>query len=181
MSVPAADKNALKTGEEGKPGRVYDPKDFRNALGCFCTGVTVITAASSDGRRAGLTANSFSSVSLNPPLVLWNLYIHSRSMPVFQEASHFCVNVLNAGQESLARHFARHSDDKFAEVEWQPGLGGAPMLAGAIARFQCRNSQRYYGGDHVIFLGAVEEYTHGSGEPLLFSRGAFRSFADPSS
>jgi flavin reductase (DIM6/NTAB) family NADH-FMN oxidoreductase RutF len=153
-----------------------DPRDFRNALGCFGTGVTVITAMGSDGRRVGLTANSFSSVSLNPPLVLWSLVMHSPSLAVFQEASHFTVNVLAQHQEHLARHFARASDDKFAGMAWKPGLGGAPVLEDVVAEFQCRNAYRYYGGDHVIFLGAVESYTYGPQEPLLFSRGTFGSF-----
>ncbi len=161
--------------EETKPA--FDARDFRNALGSFCTGVTVIAAATPDGRRVGLTANSFAAVSLNPPLVLWSLVSHSPSMSVFQEASHFCINVLNAAQGELARHFARPSEDKFASVDWEEGLGGAPRLVGALAQFQCRNSYRYYGGDHVIFLGAVEDYTHRSGEPLLFNRGAFGSFS----
>ncbi len=162
--------------DDRKGHRVFDARDFRNALGCFCTGVTVITAAAG-GRRAGLTVNSFASVSLNPPLVLWSLHIYSPSMPVFQEASHFCINVLAADQGELARHFAKRSEDKFAGIDWEPGLGGAPKLANVLAQFQCRNSNRYYGGDHVIFLGAVEEYTYRSGEPLLFNRGAFGSFS----
>jgi flavin reductase (DIM6/NTAB) family NADH-FMN oxidoreductase RutF len=162
--------------EESKP--TFDARDFRNALGTFCTGVTVIAAASPDGRRVGLTANSFSAVSLNPPLVLWSLVVHSPSMPVFQEASHFCINVLEASQGELAHHFARPSEDKFAGIDWEAGLSGAPRLTGVLAQFQCRNSYRYYGGDHVIFLGAVEDYTHRSGEPLLFNRGAYGSFSN---
>jgi flavin reductase (DIM6/NTAB) family NADH-FMN oxidoreductase RutF len=155
----------------------FNARDFRDALGCFPTGVTVVTAAAADGRLAGLTVNSFSSVSLNPPLVLWSLFLHSPSMPIFQEATHFCVNVLSAEQAELARHFAKHSDDKFAGINWHPGLGGAPMLEGTIAQFQCRNSDRHYGGDHVIFLGAVERYTYRSGDPLLFTCGAYRTFS----
>lgn len=179
MSLPAKDASAPEAETPASQAEAaFDAKDFRKALSCFCTGVTVITAASDDGRRAGLTVNSFSSVSLNPPLVLWNLFLHSPSMPVFQAASHFCVNVLSTEQESLAHHFARPSEDKFASVPWEPGLGGAPKIAGAIAQFECRNSERYYGGDHVIFLGAVENYIHGSGHPLLFIRGTFRPFKD---
>ena len=155
---------------------VVDPRDFRTALGCFGTGVTVITALAPGGRAVGLTANSFSSVSLNPPLVLWSLVMHSQSLSAFQDASHFAVNVLGRDQEHLARHFARTLDDKFTGIDWSAGLGGAPLLDGAVARFQCRNAFRYYGGDHVIFLGAVEAYWHGPGEPLLCSRGSFGSF-----
>ncbi len=158
----------------------FDPRDFRNALGSFATGVTIITAQLPDGRRAGLTCNSFASVSLNPPLVLWSLVTHSPSLTLFQEATHFTVNVLGASQGDLAMKFARPADDKFAGVDWTPGLGGAPILGGVVAVFQCRNSYRYYGGDHIIFLGAVEAYGYTRDEPLLFSRGAFGSFTPAS-
>lgn len=153
-----------------------DPRDFRNALGSFATGVTVITAAAPDGRQAGLTCNSFASVSLNPPLVLWSLVIYSPSMSIFQDASHFSVNVLGASQQALATQFATRAEDKFAGVKWEPGLGGAPVLADVVATFQCRTADRYYGGDHVIFLGAVESYAYNQAEPLLFARGSFGRF-----
>lgn len=153
-----------------------DPRDFRNALGSFATGVTVITAAAPDGRQAGLTCNSFASVSLNPPLVLWSLVIYSPSMSIFQDASHFSVNVLGASQQALATQFATRAEDKFAGVKWEPGLGGAPVLADVVATFQCRTADRYYGGDHVIFLGAVESYAYNRAEPLLFARGSFGRF-----
>ncbi len=156
--------------------QAIDARDFRTALGSFATGVTIVTALAPAGRYAGLTCNSFAAVSLNPALVLWSLRVHSPSMPVFQEASHFAVNVLGQSQSALAAHFGRPADDKFMGLEWEPGLGGAPILAGCVAHFQCRNSQRYYGGDHVIFLGAVEAYAHTRDEPLLFSRGEFGTF-----
>lgn len=165
------------TGTEALPP-AFDARDFRTALGCFGTGVTVITTVAPDGRRVGLTANSFSSVSLNPPLVLWSLVNHSPSMQAFQDASHFCINVLRQEQSDLALHFARPSEDKFAGINWQAGLGGAPKLDGVLAQFECRNAYRYYGGDHVIFLGAVEAYNHHQGAPLLFSRGAFGAFTN---
>jgi len=153
-----------------------DPRDFRNALGTYATGVTIITAAAPDGKPYGLTCNSFASVSLNPPLVLWSLVVYSSSLTVFQNASHFTVNVLGASQQALANKFARSSDDKFNGVDWTPGLGGAPVLADGVANFQCRSVNRYYGGDHVIFLGAVEAYTYTTKEPLLFARGTFGRF-----
>jgi flavin reductase (DIM6/NTAB) family NADH-FMN oxidoreductase RutF len=153
-----------------------DPRDFRNALGTFATGVTVITAAAPDGRPVGLTCNSFASVSLNPPLVLWSLVIYSQSMSIFQNASHFTVNVLGASQQALATRFATPAEDKFAGVEWTPGLGGAPVLKDSVANFQCRAADRYYGGDHVIFLGAVEAYAYNRDEPLLFARGGYGGF-----
>ena len=153
-----------------------DPRDFRNALGSFATGVTVITAAAADGKPVGLTCNSFASVSLNPPLVLWSLVIYSPNLSVFQDASHFAVNVLGASQQALSTQFATPSDDKFAGVDWTPGLGQAPILAGCVANFQCRAAGRYYGGDHVIFLGAVEAYAYNRGEPLLFAQGGYGRF-----
>ncbi|MGA7804371.1 flavin reductase family protein [Bradyrhizobium sp.] len=159
-----------------------DPRDFRNALGTFATGVTIITAAGADRKPYGLTCNSFASVSLNPPLVLWSLVLYSSSLSVFQNASHFAVNVLGASQQDLANKFAKSSEDKFARVEWTPGLGSAPLLAHSVANFQCRAVDRYYGGDHVIFLGAVEAYSYNRNEPLLFARGGYGRFiADKSS
>lgn len=154
-----------------------DPRDFRRALGTFATGVTVITAAAADGKPVGLTCNSFASVSLNPPLVLWSLVSFSPSMGVFRNASHFAVNVLGVSQRDLALQFATPAEDKFAGVTWKPGLGDAPLLAGTVAAFQCRSVARYYGGDHIIFLGAVEAYAYNHDEPLLFARGGFGRFA----
>ena len=153
-----------------------DPRDFRNALGTFATGVTVITAAAADGKPCGITCNSFASVSLNPPLVLWSLGMFSQALTIFQNASHFAVHVLGASQQSLASKFAKSLEDKFAGVEWTPGLGNAPVLADSVANFQCRAADRYYGGDHVIFLGAVEAYAYNRQEPLLFHRGGYGRF-----
>src|SRR5271170_1688472 len=150
---------------------LIDPRDFRNALGTFATGVTIITAAAADGKPYGVTCNSFASVSLNPPLVLWSLGMFSQGLGIFQNASHFSVNVLGASQQALATKFATSSEDKFAGVDWIPGLGNAPILANCVANFQCRAANRYYGGDHVIFLGAVEAYSCNRNEPLLFARG----------
>jgi flavin reductase (DIM6/NTAB) family NADH-FMN oxidoreductase RutF len=153
-----------------------DPRDFRNALGTFATGVTIITAAGADDKPYGLTCNSFASVSLNPPLVLWSLVLYSSSLSVFQNAGHFAVNVLGASQQALANKFAKSSEDKFADVEWTPGVGNAPLLKDSVANFQCRAVNRYYGGDHVIFLGAVEAYAYNRDEPLLFARGGYGRF-----
>lgn len=170
---PAAPDPANELASDRSP---IDPRDFRNALGTFATGVTIITAAAPDGKPYGLTCNSFASVSLNPPLVLWSLVVYSSSLTVFQNASHFAVNVLGASQQALANKFAKSSDDKFTGVDWSPGLGNAPVLAESVANFQCRSVNRYYGGDHVIFLGAVEAYTYSRKEPLLFARGTYGRF-----
>lgn len=168
-NVPADEYSRDRSG--------LDARDFRNALGTFATGVTIITAAASDGTPVGLTCNSFASVSLNPPLVLWSLLIHSPNMSVFQNASHFAVNVLGASQQALATQFAKSAEDKFAGIHWRPGLGQAPVLADMVATFECRSVDRYYGGDHVIFLGSVEAYAYTACEPLLFAQGGFGRFA----
>jgi flavin reductase (DIM6/NTAB) family NADH-FMN oxidoreductase RutF len=154
-----------------------DPRDFRNALGTYATGVTIITAVAADGKPYGLTCNSFASVSLNPPLVLWSLGLYSTSLSVFQNASHFAIHVLGASQQALANKFAKSTEDKFAGVEWLPGLGNVPLLAESVATFQCRAANRYYGGDHVIFLGAVEAYSYNRDEPLLFAQGGYGRFS----
>jgi len=169
----AAPDPATELASDNSP---IDPRDFRNALGSYATGVTIITAADPDGKPYGLTCNSFASVSLNPPLVLWSLVVYSSSLTVFQNASHFTVNVLGASQQALANKFAKSADDKFTGVDWTPGLGNAPVLAESVANFQCRSVNRYYGGDHVIFLGAVEAYTYSAREPLLFAQGTFGRF-----
>ena len=153
-----------------------DPRDFRNALGTFGTGVTIVTAMSAEGKPYGITCNSFASVSLNPPLVLWSLGVFSQGLAIFQNASHFAVNVLATSQQTLAQQFAKSSGDKFTGVSWTPGLGSAPVLADVVASFQCRAANRYYGGDHVIFLGAVEAYAYNRKEPLLFAQGGFGRF-----
>jgi flavin reductase (DIM6/NTAB) family NADH-FMN oxidoreductase RutF len=153
-----------------------DSRDFRNALGTYATGVTIITAGGADRKPYGITCNSFASVSLNPPLVLWSLGLYSSSLNIFQNARHFAVNVLGASQQGLANRFAKSSEDKFAGVAWTPGLGNAPLLADSVAIFQCRAANRYYGGDHLIILGAVEAYTYNRNEPLLFAHGGYGRF-----
>jgi flavin reductase (DIM6/NTAB) family NADH-FMN oxidoreductase RutF len=108
--------------------------------------------------------------------VLWSLGIYSQGLTIFQNASHFAVNVLGASQQALAAQFAKPSPDKFKGIAWTPGLGSAPLLADSVACFQCRAANRYYGGDHVIFLGAVEAYSYNGREPLLFARGGYGRF-----
>jgi flavin reductase (DIM6/NTAB) family NADH-FMN oxidoreductase RutF len=174
--APKHPTNPDPASELASDSSPIDSRDFRKALGTFVTGVTIITTAAPDGKPYGLTCNSFASVSLNPPLVLWSLVIFSSSMSVFQNASHFAVNVLGASQQSLANKFAKSSEDKFVGVEWTPGLGNAPLLKDSVATFQCRAANRYYGGDHVIFLGAVEAYSYNRQEPLLFARGGYGRF-----
>ncbi len=159
-----------------------DHSHFRRALGRFATGVTVVTTRTSAGRIEGLTANSFSSVSLDPPLVLWSLRRNAPSLAGFLEAGCFAINVLGTHQRRLCRHFATPHPDKFADVPHRPGLYGCPLIENAIARFECRTEKVIEAGDHHIFLGRVERATHSDGEPLVFSAGALCSpalLADP--
>jgi flavin reductase (DIM6/NTAB) family NADH-FMN oxidoreductase RutF len=148
-------------------------RDFRLALGCFATGVTVVTARAADGRLAGLTANSFASVSLDPPLVLWSVSRKAPSLPILLAASHFAIHVLAEEQHHVAVGFATPGADKYAGVESAEGLGGAPLLNGAAAVFECRRRDAHDGGDHVILLAEVERYTHTERAPLLFHRGRY--------
>src|SRR5213083_417043 len=138
----------------------FDKKDFRGALGCFPTGVCLITALGPAGERVGLTVNSFSSVSLDPPMVLWSLARSANCAAVFRDAEYFAINVLGADDAGLSTHFAKPGADKFAAfaARFSPGLGGAPVLAGAVATFECHSRHRYYGGDHIIVIGVVERY-----------------------
>jgi flavin reductase (DIM6/NTAB) family NADH-FMN oxidoreductase RutF len=151
----------------------FDRRDYRRALGQFATGVTVVTTCGLDGRKVGVTVNSFSSVSLDPPLILWSLARNAPSFPDFTSASHFAVNVLEAKQHHLSRQFSTPLPDKFAGVEFTEGRGECPLLAGTIAHFVCRKVRQYDGGDHVILLGEVEEYKVSDGEPLVFHSGRY--------
>ncbi len=153
-----------------------DTAALRTALGQFATGVTIVTACSADGRLVGLTVNSFASVSLEPPLVLWSLGENSPSRSVFENCSHYAINVLTANQEALARQFAASGSDKFAGVKWKVGAGGTALLAGCSASFECRNEARYPGGDHIIFLGHVERHhrSHDAHTPLLYYAARYR-------
>lgn len=140
----------------------------------FATGVTIVTTRAADGTRVGLTANSFNSVSLSPPLVLWSLARSAASMVALSSGSHYTVNILSASQKSLAERFATKGVDRWADVAFTEGLGGAPVLVDAAASFECFNRSRYDEGDHVIFVGEVERCTHNVGaSPLLFHGGRF--------
>lgn len=150
-----------------------DPLELRRTLGAFATGVTIVTTWDSQRGAVGLTVNSFASVSLDPPLVLWSLSRNSPSLGVFESAEHFTINVLGAEQRALSDRFARSLPDKFAGVRWRAGAGGAPVLDGCVASFECRTHQRVDGGDHVIFIGRVERFSRGGGEPLLFVGGRY--------
>lgn len=151
----------------------FDARAFRRALGNFATGVTVITARDPDGRQVGVTANSFNSVSLDPPLVLWSIDKRSSSQDVFDAASHFAVNVLAADQIELSNNFARPKEDRFAGIEYSEGVGGAPVFADCSARFHCEKFQRMDGGDHWILVGKVLAFDDLGRAPLLYHQGAY--------
>lgn len=151
----------------------FDARAFRRALGNFATGVTVITARAPDGRQVGVTANSFNSVSLDPPLVLWSIDKRSSSQDVFDAASHFAVNVLAADQIELSNNFARPKEDRFAGIEYSEGVGGAPVFADCSARFHCEKFQRMDGGDHWILVGKVLAFDDLGRAPLLYHQGAY--------
>lgn len=151
----------------------FDTRAFRRALGNFATGVTVVTAATASGRKVGVTANSFNSVSLDPPLILWSIDKRSNSHAVFEEASHFAVNVLAADQIDLSNNFARPKEDRFAQIEYEPGEGGSPLFADCSARFHCEKYQQVDGGDHWIMLGKVIAFDDFGRSPLLYHQGAY--------
>jgi 3-hydroxy-9,10-secoandrosta-1,3,5(10)-triene-9,17-dione monooxygenase reductase component len=146
---------------------------FRSALGAFATGVTIVTTRDGEGRDVGLTANSFNSVSLDPPMVLWSLARSARSLPAFLAASHFAVHVLAADQEELSMRFAARGLEKFAGLNLERGAQSIPLLRGCAARFQCRTAFRHEAGDHMIFVGEVEAFDHSDLPELLFHRGRY--------
>jgi flavin reductase (DIM6/NTAB) family NADH-FMN oxidoreductase RutF len=151
----------------------FSVQQFRDALGMFATGVTIVTARDGDGGLIGLTANSFNSVSLAPPLVLWSLARAAGSMPTFARGSHYAINILAAEQRELAERFSSRQD-RFAGVSFREGVSGAPLLDGVAAVFECFNRSRYNEGDHVIFVGEVEHCERRQGAlPLIFHGGRF--------
>lgn len=156
-----------------QPDASFDPKEFRRALGRFATGVTIVTTRDAQGQAVGMTANSFNSVSLQPPMVLWSLAKSARSLPAFTQATHWNVHILANDQEALSNRFARAGEDKFAGLALDPGSEEAPLLPGCSARFRCRVAFQYEGGDHVIFVGEVLGYEASERPPLLYVTGNY--------
>ena len=152
----------------------FDARSFRDALGEFATGVAVVTARGADGQSVGVTINSFASVSLEPPLVLWSLGLQSPSLAVFESCSHYAVNVLAADQTEFSQRFAQSQSDKFAGIELQTGASGVQLLPDCSAWFECRNEMRYPGGDHIILVGHVESFHREEKPPLIFHGGRYR-------
>lgn len=161
--------------ESGNPRVAAD--GFRRSLAEFATGVTVITT-SVDGQRSGLTSNSFASVSLDPPLVLWSIRRESKSFAAFAACTHFAVNILAEDQIALSQHFARSGPDKFADIDYFTGEGGAPLFADVAASFECVRSQAHDGGDHLVLVGEVLRYSRYDRQPLLFVKGRYAVSAD---
>ena len=160
----------------------FDAPHFRQALSRFATGVTVVTTLAPDGRKGdaashnfvGMTANSFNSVSMSPPLVLWSLAVHARSLPLFHAQSHYVINVLAADQLDVCNRFAYGQGDRFAETAYHLGETGLPILDGSLAWFECHNRSRYDEGDHVIFVGQVERCGFADAlDALVFQGGRF--------
>lgn len=162
---------------KGRPAGTppFTERQFRDALAHFATGVAIVCARAPDGRYVGFTANSFSSVSLEPPLVLWTLSKASASLAAFDAASRYAVNVLGAGQVDLARRFSRPHEDRFATVAFRLGWSDAPLIEGCIAWFECRHYARHAAGDHVIFVGEVVTVERAPGPGLVFQQGRFAS------
>jgi 3-hydroxy-9,10-secoandrosta-1,3,5(10)-triene-9,17-dione monooxygenase reductase component len=153
----------------------FEPRDFRDALGRFATGVTIVTAANAAGAPVGVTVSSYNSVSLDPPLVLWSLARTAQSLDIFRQAGGYVIHVLGRHQQDLALRFARSGGDKFADLPFDQNESGAPLLLACAARFECAPAYMHDGGDHVIFVGRVLRFDKSDRPPLIFHQGAFTS------
>lgn len=155
-----------------------DSRAFRSALGHFATGVCVVTTVGPDGEEVGVTVNSFASVSLDPPLVLWSLDRASDRFPIFMAADHFIVNVLDGAAQHLSHRLSRKGERSIATELCARGLTELPILKDALAHFECKVEARHEGGDHVIFVGRVVSFDHKKdGDPLLYYRGRYRALS----
>lgn len=174
LPCPACDAGPTATATD----TAHDCRSFRDALGSFATGIAVVTTTTPEGEQLGLTINSFNSVSLDPPLVLWSLDLNSPNLAAFRNASHYTINILAADQIAVSQHFATRQPDKFSNTAHCPGDIGAPLLHGCCAWFECVNETQYPGGDHLIFLGRVARFTHDPlRPPLLYHSGRYRLLA----
>lgn len=151
----------------------FEQRQLRDVLGTFVTGVTVVTTRDGDGVAHGVTANSFSSVSLDPPLVLWSQALTSKSYPAFRDSDHFTVNILADDQIAISNHFAKSREDKFSSIAHSEGIGGSPVLEGAAAHLECVKVAAYPSGDHVVYIGRVERIGHSARRGLAFSGGKY--------
>src|SRR5438876_4312677 len=158
----------------------FDQRQFRDALAQFPTGVTIVCARGPSGRYVGFTANSFNSVSLDPPLILWTIARRSGSLTAFDAAKRYAVNVLGAEQADLARRFSRPHADRFAGVAHRLGWSNAPLIAGCVAWLECRHHARHAAGDHIVFVGEVVTVERARGHALVFHQGVFTGTGSPS-
>lgn len=149
------------------------PRRLRDVLGCFATGVAVVTTLGDGGAPVGLVVNSFSSVSIEPPQILWSLALSAPSRGAFMTHPGFAVNIMPSEAKDLTMQFARPSDDKFGGIDWRPGCYGVPVLGAALATLECRTERRIESGDHEIFIGHVLQLDQTDGSPLIFHRGQF--------
>jgi flavin reductase (DIM6/NTAB) family NADH-FMN oxidoreductase RutF len=158
----------------------FDQRQFRDALAQFATGVTIVCTRAPNGRYVGFTANSFNSVSLDPPLILWTIARRSGSLGAFEAAERYAVNVLSSEQADLARRFSRPHADRFAGVTHRLGWSDAPLIDGCVAWLECRHHARHIAGDHVVFVGEVVTVERARGHALIFHQGGFASTAPTS-
>jgi flavin reductase (DIM6/NTAB) family NADH-FMN oxidoreductase RutF len=155
---------------------VAEAKSLRHAFGGFATGVAIVTCLDANHQPVGLTINSFSSVSLDPALVLWSLVNHSPSRQVFEQAEYFAINILGAHQQDIGLNFSKPISDKFQHGVWDVSHATAPILEGCVVQFICRRVQQIEAGDHQIFLGKIETCRHSNQSPLLFCKGQFTAW-----
>lgn len=155
----------------------FNELEFRHALGAFATGITVVSTVTENGRFDGLTVNSFNSVSLTPPLILWSLSLATPNFPALKTIPRFAVNILAADQIAIAERFAILNGDQFDGLETTLGLGGVPLLPGCVAVLECRTETTYPGGDHIIFIGRVERLHYDGREPLVYWKSGYRKLA----
>lgn len=175
---------AMSLPSDGSPpplawgSTVIEPKMLRGVLGAYPTGVAIVATRTRDGRAVGLTINSFASLSLDPPLVLWSLVNRSPNLAAFRECGHFTINVLASGQEDLARRFASSTvDDKFADAPVLEVPEGIPAIGGSIATLVCSNDQQNHAGDHLLLFGRVLRVGSAPGTPLVFHAGRFTALS----
>jgi flavin reductase (DIM6/NTAB) family NADH-FMN oxidoreductase RutF len=179
MRAPAQPPNPVHSTPADAAGAVpvdvvpIDIAALRKTLGQFATGVTVITTRMPDGTMVGLTANSFSALSLEPPLIVWSLRLSSASLGIFQQAPRFVVNVLTDAQVETSRHFASSTPKKFESVAHAENLHGLPLLHGCAAWFECRRVSHQVAGDHCLFVAEVERFSNSEAAPLLFHAGGY--------
>jgi flavin reductase (DIM6/NTAB) family NADH-FMN oxidoreductase RutF len=175
MTVEGAIANDMVEATKGEYRSGHDPRTLRDALGCFATGVTVVTCVDDGGRPAGLTVNSFTSVSLEPPLLLVCIHKKAASAAALTSASHFAINVLQTGQQPASITFSTRVEDRFGTTPWSCGEAGAPILKDSLCVFECERFALYEGGDHHILVGHVVKASFDASlDPLLFFRGRYR-------